>query len=55
MAFDDGGGEDGHDVGGKLADVVGHAQQHPRSAHVLATPEQNTGQRNLFVFHPFLS
>ncbi len=44
MTLDDGGGEDGYDVGGELADVVGHAQQHPRTSHVLAPPvQQNTG------------
>ncbi len=42
MAFDNCGGEDGDDVGGELADVVRHAQQHPRTSHVLTTPAHNT-------------
>ena len=31
MALNDGGGEDGDDVGGELADVGRHPEQHPDS------------------------
>jgi hypothetical protein len=41
MTLDDGGGEDGYDVGGELADVVGHTQQHSRTPHVLPSPGHN--------------
>ena len=38
VALDDGGGEDGDDMTGELADVGGHSEQHPGRGEMIPPP-----------------
>ena len=44
VALYDGGGEDGDDVTGELADVGGHSEQHPGRGEMIPPPHLEPGQ-----------